>query len=310
MGNTFFFQWEVSLMIWLQEHIGKAGEKLAEFFTLFGGEMMLVVIVGLFYWCLDKKTGRFVGLSLLMGVVVNGMVKNVFLRRRPYFDHKEIACLKPVDKGADIYDIAAQGFSFPSGHSTNSTAAFGALAYEKKGRWVKALCIGMPFAVGISRVCLGVHYPTDVLLGWVLGAAVLLLAAVLTAKIKNRALLAGILLAATAPGFFWCRSNDYYSGWGLLAGFLLSEFFEERFVRFENTRSIPRCVLRLTGGIALFFGLSTLLKLPFSEEFLESGTFLAHLVRSLRYAVTIFVDFAVYPLAFRAGDRFFKKEGN
>ena len=58
-------------------------------------------------------------------------------------------------------------------------------------------------------------------------------------------------------------------------------------------------MLRVLGGVAVFFGLNTLLKLPFSKEFLESGTLAAYLVRTLRYAVVIFVDMGVYPLVFR-----------
>ena len=309
MGKTFFFQWEVSLMVWLQDHLGTVGEKVAEFFTMFGGEAVLVAIVGMLYWGLDKKTGRKIGLSLLLSFTLGTMIKNILVRRRPYFDHKDIACLKPVSKGADIYDISAQGFSMPSGHSTNSAAVFGGIAAQKRKPWLTVLGIGLPLAVGISRVCLGVHYPTDVLMGWALGSAVMLLAAVLDEKVQNRVLLTCGLLLVTLPGFFWCSSDDYYTGMGLMTGFLLSEFFEERFVRFANTRNILRCVLRILGGVLIFFGLNTLMKLPFSAEFLDSGSFGAHLARSLRYAITIFVDFGIYPLVFRAGDRFFVKEG-
>jgi membrane-associated phospholipid phosphatase len=48
------------------------------------------------------------------------MAKNIALRRRPYFDHESIHILRVVEPEADIYDIAAQGYSFPSGHSTNA----------------------------------------------------------------------------------------------------------------------------------------------------------------------------------------------
>ena len=74
--------------------------------------------------------------------------------------------------------------------------------------------------------------------------------------------------------------------------------FEKKFVNFKETRSIIRSVLRVLGGGALYFGLNTLLKLPFSKELLESATLLSFMIRTVRYAVIIFVLIGVYPLAF------------
>ena len=48
-GNTFFFEWEVSFMVWLQAHQGTFSTKLASFFTQFGEPITLVLIFGLFY---------------------------------------------------------------------------------------------------------------------------------------------------------------------------------------------------------------------------------------------------------------------
>ena len=85
----------------------------------------------------------------------------------------------------------------------------------------------------------------------------------------------------------------------MLVGFVLAEPFEEKYVNFENTRSPIRGVLRIAGGGALYFGLNTLLKLPFPKEVLEAGDFAAHLIRCGRYAVIIFVVIAVYPMIFK-----------
>ncbi len=76
--------------------------------------------------------------------------------------------------------IVVDGFSFPSGHATVATTLYGTLAYVLLRGWQRRheplrimLSIGVTlliFAVGLSRVYLGVHYPSDVLAGWAAGA--------------------------------------------------------------------------------------------------------------------------------------------
>ena len=299
VGNTFFFDWEVSLILWLQAHMGTLGTAIASFVSAFGEELACVAVIGFLYWCFDKRFGRFVGLNVLVGLVLNPMIKNVFVRRRPYFDTPEIQCLKPVDKSADIYNIAAQEYSFPSGHSTNAVAVYGSVAEYAKKNALTVIAVVLTLLIGVSRFCLGVHYPTDVLCGWALGLVIIVTVPWLQRKFRNPRVFHGLLLLLGLPGFFYCKSSDYFTGYGMLVGFVLGVEFEQRCVNFENTRSPLRSVLRVLGGIAVFFGLNTLLKLPFSKEFLENGTLAAYLVRTLRYAVVIFVDMGVYPLVFR-----------
>ncbi len=307
VGNTFFYDWEIALIVWLQEALGPLGAAIASFLSSFGEELVLVAVTGFVYWCYDKRFGRYVGLNMLMGVVLNPMIKNVFIRRRPYFDHERILCLKPVDSSSDIYDIAAQGYSFPSGHSTDSVTVYGSLARYLKKPWLVVLAIAVPLLVGTSRFILGVHYPTDVLCGWLLGLLVLFGVPWLDRKIKDKRLFYALLLLITLPGFFYCRSEDYFTGFGMLLGFIFGLAFEGRYVRFENTRSPVRCVLRPLGGIVIFFGLNELLKLPFSPAFLDSGTIAALAVRTGRYFIVLFTLIGIYPMLFRVTAKIGKK---
>lgn len=81
----------------------------------------------------------------------------------------------------DLLDpaLVETGFSFPSGHTANATVAYGVLAWliGRATAWTLAGIV--TFGVGLSRVWLGVHHPTDVLAGWLFGATVLLLLAAL-----------------------------------------------------------------------------------------------------------------------------------
>ncbi|MBR0131438.1 MAG: phosphatase PAP2 family protein [Firmicutes bacterium] len=302
MGNVFYFSWEVALQEWLQQALGGSATAVISFFSAFGEEVILIAILGFLYWCWDKEFGKFVGTSVAMGVVFNPMVKNIFLRRRPYFDNPDIKCLRPVDGDADIYDIAAQGFSFPSGHSTNGTAVYGSLAVYKKQKKFWILACVLLFLIGFSRVYVGVHFVTDVLCGWVLGSLIIGLNVLLLRKL-GEAKTYGLLLLVSIPGIFYCSSNDYFTGLGLMIGIFGGFLFEKKYVNFKSTRRPVMCVIRLVCGLAIFVGLNAVLKLPFSSEFLSNGSMAAMLVRTARYAVVSFVDIAIYPMAFRFFDK-------
>ena len=308
-GNTFFFQWEVDLIIWLQAHMGSFGTSLASILSEFGEELVCVAVIGFLYWCYDKRFGRFVGLNVLVGLVLNPMIKNICLRRRPYFDTPEIKCLKPIKKDADIYNIAAQEFSFPSGHATNAVTVYGSAAmYKRKNKLLTGIAVVLSLLVGVSRFCLGVHYPTDVICGWLLGLVVIICVPWLQNKLNNDRLLYGILLLMGLPGFFYCRSHDFFEGYGMLLGFVLAVEFEQKYVHFENTRGALRSVLRVVGGVAVFFGLNELMKMPFSADFLNSGKMAALLIRTVRYTLVVFVVLGVYPMLFKYTAKWFEKK--
>lgn len=299
MGHTFFFTWEVALMEWLQAHIGSAGISFISLFSLFGEELPLILIIGFMYWSYDKKLGRAMGLSALMGLVWNTMAKNIVMRRRPYFDNKNIKILRIVEPGADIYDISAQGYSFPSGHSTNVVTVFGSLATNLRKHWMTVIAIVIPLFTGFSRIVVGAHYPTDVLAGWLLGLISVAVVYMLQKRVKNTLTLYGILLVTAVPGFFFCTSADYFTAMGLLIGFMGATLLDDHCVHFENTRKPIFMVTRLLGGMAVYIVVNTVLKLPFSKEFLANGSTAALMVRFVRYVIVAFVDFGVYPMLFK-----------
>ena len=311
LGNIFYLDWELRLMEWLQAHIGSSGFGfwLLSNLSAFGEQLLLVVIMGFLYWGLNKEFGKYVGVNVLVANVWNPMIKNIFLRLRPYFVSDRIQLLRKIDPDADIMDVAAQGYSFPSGHSSSAVAVYGSLAaHEKKKKLLWVLAVILPILVGFSRVIVGAHFPTDVLVGWALGILVVALIPWLRRTIRSRWVFYAVLLLTAVPGFFYCTSSDYYTSFGMLVGFVLAEPFEERFVKFENTRNLFRCVLRTLGGGLIYFGLNTLLKLPFPKELLDAGDLTAHLIRSLRYAVVIFVDIGVYPMLFRVTGKLWRKK--
>ena len=143
-------------------------EEAARDVTALGSTVVLgiVVVAAIAYLLLMKRGGAalWVFASVVGGMVLSSFLKEAFNRPRP-----------------DLVAHATQVFtpSFPSGHATLSAVTFltlGALlASTHDSRRLKVFFLGLAIfitvVVGLTRIYLGVHYPTDVLAGWCLGAA-------------------------------------------------------------------------------------------------------------------------------------------
>ena len=195
-------------------------------------------------------------------------------------------------------DPLVQGFSCPSMHSSMSAAAFGYLGVAFRKRLWIVMALLFPMCIGFSRVYLGVHYPTDVVIGWIFGAASVFLSGYIFAKIKDQRKVYIIPFIMMLPGIFYCRDVEYFSGLGLSAGLAAAFIFEERYVKFKDTQSSVSRVFRLVFGFGIFFAVSNILKLPFDKEFLASPVWGAYLIRVIRYAVASFAAMGLYPMAF------------
>lgn len=298
MGNVFSFDWENQLIIGIQKYMSDTMTGIASFITEFGDAMILVAIVGLFYWSLNKNLGKRLFIYLSLANIVNPCIKCLVRRMRPYMVNNEIECLKPVNNEGDIYDIVSQEYSFPSGHAVNSVSVYGTLLFNLKNKVWKILFGLLILLVGISRFSLGVHYPTDILAGW----AVALICVIIydysenkLGKYKTYILFDIIGLF----GFFIAETNDFFTGYGMMLGGTLGIIFEEKYVKFDGTKKILTVVIRTIIGAGLYLGLNELLKLPFTTEFLNSGTLLSFSIRAARYAIVVFVLIGVYPLSFK-----------
>ena len=298
MGRAFQFVWEVVLIEYIQAFILK-WPVLVDFFrvvTLLGEEVVAVLILGTIYWGYDKKWGSYSILYLLFGQLSNNMIKNIFQRLRPYFVNESIQCLKPPAKTGDLYDPIVQGFSFPSGHTTCITSIMTCFWLKLKDRKVFFYLLPIVLLVGTSRFALGVHYPTDVLMGLVLGFFGILLIDLGYRKMRKEHLYLALLILSLA-GMSFCRSEDYFAVAGIFIGFMVGDLIEERYIHFENTRRIPMIIARVLLGGILTLAIVELLKLPVQN--LADGSMAALLYRSFRYAFASAIAFGFYPYLFK-----------
>ncbi len=98
------------------------------------------------------------GLTAGVGILTYKGLKNRLVRERPYITHNGIvATTAPLDR-----------YSFPSGHTMHAVSF--AILYSTHVPHVSWIMVPFAFLVAASRVILGLHYPTDVVVGGILGA--------------------------------------------------------------------------------------------------------------------------------------------
>lgn len=157
----FISELDFSVLYFIQEHIRTPFlDAVASFLSAaFNGGLLWFVLCA---WLLVFRKTRPAGVMVLMAMGITFLVgefgmKNVFCRLRP--------C--DIDAGISLAVKNPTSYSFPSGHTGSSFAAATALFLWNKKWGVPALVLA--FIIGISRMYLFVHFPTDVLVGAILG---------------------------------------------------------------------------------------------------------------------------------------------
>ena len=304
-------EWEVKIIEWIQSNLGGISKSLGSVFSFIGGESGLMILLVIVLFCWRKDMGQKLALIIASLHAWFSMIKAVVKRPRPYTRYPDrVEALALVDSEAAATDVAAQGYSFPSMHSGAVAAAYFTLAREIKKRWFWIFAAVLTLLVGFFRVATGNHYPTDVLAGWALGFAVIGIFDLLENHVQKEWVRHMILLAVTLPGLFFVRTEDYFTSLGLLIGAVIAIPFERRFIDYQDTRNIWAMILRSACAFAIYYGLNTLLKLPFSDDFLDSASLSALLVRTCRYTINMFVIMGVYPKVFPVFEKIGKVKGD
>ena len=296
-------EWEVSLIEWMQANLGSLGG-LIKLLAFLGSEIGLLVVVLIVMFCWKKEAGQKLALVVSSLNTWLPMLKSVVLRPRPYMEYPDrVSPLALAEKNAAPMDVAAQGYSFPSMHSASIPALYFTLAKELKKKWLWILAAALTLLVGVSRSAAGMHYPTDVLAGWILGFAVIGIFMLLDRYVHKEWLRYLILIVSALPGIFFVRTNDYYTSLGCLIGSAAAICFERKYVNYQESKKILAKILRILGAVILYFAVNTLLKLPFDRQFLAGGSLGALLIRTARYAIILFVIMGLYPKMFPLFER-------
>lgn len=166
-----------NILLWIQDNLRndiltpvmKCLSRIAD-----NGLIWIVIAVLLLLFSSTRKVGFTVGLSLLSNLLVmNLILKNLVARVRPYEAIDSLTRLVPAERS----------FSFPSGHAGHAFAAAVVLyCMLPKKYGIPALVLAG--LISVSRMYVGVHYPTDVLAGAVIGTGIALLCVALVKRLS------------------------------------------------------------------------------------------------------------------------------
>jgi membrane-associated phospholipid phosphatase len=150
--------WGTETIVWAQSLSNGWLDAVFIFFTSLGYEGFYLFLLPLVYWCFHKRIGIGLAYVSLLSAWVNNAIKYFFRIPRPSDPRIRIPWPET-------------GPSFPSGHAQNAVVIWGYLAYRFRHPLLWVVALVAILGIGLSRVVLGVHYPQDVIAGWLIGLA-------------------------------------------------------------------------------------------------------------------------------------------
>ena len=232
------WEWGIAVIEWLQPTAETAGVAASWLDALFVGISSLgagetyLLLIPLVIWCVSYRLGVGLLLLFLVSSELNLVLKEILQHPRPF------------ELVPELQRVATHGYGLPSGHAQNSVVVWGGLALaascwrdtrsgssraQQHGlSWMLASMVPL---IGLSRVYLGVHFPTDVLLGWMIGGGLMVAAVTLWTR-SGRSDSFGVIprLAAGVVGVAALIPQQVESAFllGLLAGALAGAVWKTR----------------------------------------------------------------------------------
>ena len=309
---------EKEIIYWLQSLSSPFLDSLFQIFTMFGEEMVVIAVLGLIYWSINKKVGERLGITVFISLGLNSVLKFIFMRPRPFMVDESIVNLRPETAG---------GYSMPSGHAQSaSTLFFGAYQFLKK-RFLLIVAVIITVLVSISRMYIGVHYLSDVVVGSLLGILVTYFLYKWLGKKEDLSLLYKIIFISSIATLivvftynaiklneetfnselFYFNTESLAKMIGTLVGFVIGVKIENKYVNFTNHKNVLKNVIRFVLGVAVVMaarlGLKELFHLVINPENLVDNqiflSIIASLLDFLRYVIIVIIGLGIYPTLFK-----------
>ncbi|MGW8302260.1 MAG: phosphatase PAP2 family protein, partial [Desulfobacterales bacterium] len=269
-----FLDWGIEVVLWFQQ-FSPALDLPFKSLTFLGNLEFFLVFMPFIYWCINRRMGARLLVLFLISAYANAIAKGLADQPRPFqYDPR----VKPL--------MHAAGGGLPSGHTQGAVVVWGYLAFQIRRTKFWIIAGFLMIVIPVSRLYLGVHFPTDLLGGYFLGALLLVLYLLFAPKVESW---------LTAKGFIWQISTAVIlpillfwvspqgsryasSACGALMGFLPGIALERRWIRFCSDGSFYKRSMRFVVGLIVLLGIWLGLR------FALSGLEPLSLFRAFRYA--------------------------
>ena len=278
-------------------------DSIVSVLTELGGETVFLIAALVTLWCVDKRRGYYLLSVCFLGTLLNQFLKITCRIPRPWVRDPHFTIVESAR-------AEATGYSFPSGHSTNSVGTFGVIATESRRLWVRLTAVALCVLIPLTRLYLGVHTPADVLVGSAIPLFFLVAVRPLIYKEDGKhlpRLLLGMLVLAAAfvgymelfpfpadvdPDNLHSALKNSYTLLGALLGMILV-WKSDRKLCFSTEGNWYVQVLKTVLGLVLALAVKEGLKLPL--DMLFGGHMIA---RAIRYMVLVLFAGILWPMTF------------
>ncbi|MDR0442828.1 MAG: phosphatase PAP2 family protein [Treponema sp.] len=229
-------QWGLDFIRFVQKCASPELTVIMRIITEFGGAAMYLTVIPLIYWCVDEKKALRFDVAVLISIWVNITLKFLLDQPRPFF--------AGYDPSVGIV-IERMG-GLPSGHAQTSLVLFVIIASWIKKKWATAAAAVICLLISFSRIYLGVHFPTDIFGGWILGGAILCGYFLLSGKIEALLVKGGFRAGMIACAFLsfvmilYLPSVELLMPGGTLLGMGAGYCLNRRYVGFMSADYIDR----------------------------------------------------------------------
>ena len=272
-----------AVMAVIQQLSGAMMDKIMLVFTFLGEETFAILLLIAVYWCWDKRIGEYLLFSLYTAMSLNGLLKDIICRPRPFLN----------DEFSDLRYVKVKGLLVDTEHLSSSWSGsiYGSLINGRK-LGIKVCGIAVILLVMLSRVYLGVHYPTDTIVGAVLGLLCAWVCGLLFRRFyQHRLLLMAAAVLLSGLMLLVSPSGDSVKTLAMGVGAVLGMWLEDGLVEFRSANGFFGGAL----GLGLSYGLSLVL-----NNFLEASGFKSVIplylaVGALAFSVVVALISGLYP---------------
>jgi len=157
------FEWGTRIVLAVQG-LGSWALVPMKLFSFLGTEEFFLVLITLLYWCVSAPLGIRLTFALLAADTTSGLLKLALHTPRPFW----------INASVEVRAIETS-YGMPSGHALTASTVWPYVAYRLRRAWAWVAAIVLVALISLSRMYLGVHFPHDVITGWLFGALLLAL---------------------------------------------------------------------------------------------------------------------------------------